>query len=113
MSEMIEVEVAFALPERQRLVALTVPAGTTARQAVLQAGLAQAFPEQGEAFFREAPLGIFATPLNRDDQPLRKGDRVEVYRPLQIDPKQARKRRASQANRAERSSGRGQSDGSC
>ncbi|APX91661.1 RnfH family protein [Halomonas sp. 1513] len=96
MSATIEVEVAFALPERQRLVTLTLPAGTTARQAVLQAGMAQAFPEQGEAFFREAPLGIFGTLLKRDDLPLSEGDRVEVYRPLQIDPKQARKRRASQ-----------------
>ncbi|MDR5903699.1 RnfH family protein [Franzmannia qiaohouensis] len=96
MSDTIEVEVAFALPERQRLVALAVPPGTTARQAVLQAGLAAAFPEQGEAFFREAPLGIFGTPLKRDDQPLSESDRVEVYRPLQIDPKQARKRRAEQ-----------------
>nr|WP_163501628.1 RnfH family protein [Halomonas socia] len=96
MSDMIEIEVAFALPERQRLVALAVPPGTSARQAVLQAGLAQVFPEQGEAFFRKAPLGIFGTLLKRDDQPLSEGDRVEVYRPLQIDPKQARKRRAEQ-----------------
>lgn len=96
MAATLEVEVAFALPERQRLVALTVSAGTTARQAVLQAGLARDFPELGEAFFREAPLGVFGTALRHDDQPLAEGDRVEVYRPLQIDPKQARKQRALQ-----------------
>ncbi|SDM45803.1 hypothetical protein SAMN05192555_11391 [Franzmannia pantelleriensis] len=96
MVDSIEVEVAFALPDRQRLVALTVPAGTTARQAVWQAGLVEDFPEQGEAFFRDAPLGVFGVALKRDDQPLNAGDRVEVYRPLQIDPKQARKQRALQ-----------------
>ncbi|WP_224749964.1 RnfH family protein [Halomonas sp. ML-15] len=96
MAATMRVEVAFAMPERQRLVALRVPVGTTARQAVLRAEMASEFPELGEAFFREAPLGIFGAVLKRDDQPLAEGDRVEIYRPLQIDPKQARKQRASQ-----------------
>lgn len=97
VSATITVEVAFALPERQRIVTLSVPAQTSARQAVLLAGLAHDFPEQEEAFFREAPLGLFGKVLHNDAQPLVSGDRVEVYRPLLIDPKEARKQRASQA----------------
>lgn len=96
VSATIAVEVAFALPERQRIVTLSVPARSSARQAVLLADLARDFPEQGEAFFREAPLGIFGKTLHNDAQPLASGDRVEVYRPLLIDPKEARKQRASQ-----------------
>ncbi|RTR05516.1 RnfH family protein [Halomonas nitroreducens] len=92
----IRVEVAFALPQRQRIVELTVPEGTTARQAVTLARLEELFPEVAPATFREADLGIFGKAL-RDPQrqPLREGDRVEVYRPLKIDPKAARAARAA------------------
>ncbi len=45
--------------------------------------------------FEQAPLGIFGKALRHPDkEPLREGDRVEVYRPLQIDPKVARLERA-------------------
>ncbi|MBW6393122.1 RnfH family protein [Billgrantia antri] len=91
----LEVEVAFALPERQRIVALEVPPGTTARQAVALAQLGRLFPEVPAAFFAEADLGIFGKRLrDPDDYSLRAGDRVEVYRPLENDPKEARARRA-------------------
>ncbi|PXX94849.1 RnfH family protein [Halomonas sp. LBP4] len=91
----IEVEVAFALPERQRIVTLAVPEGTTARQAVRLAGLETLFPELPPSTFGEADLGIFGKPLrDPDHQVLRAGDRVEVYRPLVIDPKAARAERA-------------------
>ena len=91
----LPVEVAFALPAKQRLVALQVPQGTTARQAVVLAHLPELFPELPEDTFSKAPLGIFGKALrNPDTQTLRAGDRVEVYRPLQIDPKAARLERA-------------------
>lgn len=91
----LPVEVAFALPTKQRLVALQVPQGTTARQSVALANLPQLFPELPEDTFSKAPLGIFGKALrNPDTQTLRAGDRVEVYRPLQIDPKAARLERA-------------------
>ncbi|MDR9438460.1 MAG: RnfH family protein [Halomonas sp.] len=93
---MLDVEVAYALPDRQRIFPLTVPEGTTARQAVAMAGLEAAFPELPPATFRKADLGIFGKRL-RDPAAvrLRAGDRVEVYRPLQIDPKAARSERAA------------------
>lgn len=94
-SALIDVEVAFALPERQRIIPLAVPDGTTARQAVEMARLEEAFPELPPATFREADLGIFGRRLrDQDSRVLRAGDRVEVYRPLQLDPKAARSARA-------------------
>lgn len=97
---MLDVEVAFALPERQRIITLAVPEGTTARQAVAMAGLEAAFPELPPATFRQADLGIFGKRLRDPDAVrLRAGDRVEVYRPLQIDPKAARSERAAREKR--------------
>ncbi len=96
----VVVEVAFALPERQTIVTLTVPVGTTAREAVRQAGLADHFPECPAATFDSADLGIFGKRLREPEQHvLRAGDRVEVYRPLRIDPKQARAKRAARTAR--------------
>ena len=93
----IPVEVAFATPEKQRILALRVPAGTTAYQAAVQSGITKEFPEID---LDSQPMGIFAKPLNGKGRPLpkdyelRAGDRVEIYRPLKIDPKQARLQRA-------------------
>lgn len=103
-AEPLAVEVAYALPSKQRIVALRVPEGTTARQAVALADLPSLFPELPEETFAQATLGIFGKALrDPDTQPLREGDRVEVYRPLAIDPKVARleraKRQASEPGR--------------
>jgi len=98
--ETLTVEVAFALPSKQRIVALRVPEGTTARQAVALADLPTLFPELPDTTFSQAPLGIFGKSLRDPDTYLLcAGDRVEVYRPLAIDPKVARLERAKrQAN---------------
>ena len=56
---LFKVEVAFALPHKQRIVALTVPEGTTARQAVGMADLPSLFQEVPSDTFTQAPLGIF------------------------------------------------------
>ncbi|WP_458526666.1 RnfH family protein [Onishia taeanensis] len=97
----IRVEVAYALPTRQKIVALGVPPGTTARQAVTMAELERFFPDLPAAEFREADLGIFGKALRDPERhTLREGDRVEVYRPLKIDPKAARAARAAKAAKA-------------
>jgi len=84
------VEVAYALPARQVIVRLQVPAGTTAREAVLRSAIATQFPGlDAEA----SPLGIFGKAV-ADGQVLQEGDRVEIYRPLIADPKEARRARA-------------------
>lgn len=94
----LSVEVAFALPDRQKIVPLLVTPGTTARQAVQQADMTYHFPDLSPETFLEADLGIFGHAL-RDPQThvLCDGDRVEIYRPLLIDPKAARARRAAEA----------------
>lgn len=90
MTEPFVVEVAFALPQRQKIVTLTVPPGTTARQAVELSGLAAEFPEIELA---DLKLGIFSKAV-KPDAVLRAQDRVEIYRPLQADPKAVRRQRA-------------------
>lgn len=95
MSERIWVEVAYALPERQSLIRLEVAPGTTLYQAVLQSGILEQFPQIDPE--RDA-MGIFGRIVkNPKEQVLEEGDRVEIYRPLKIDPKQARLNRASKA----------------
>ena len=70
-------------------VALTLPGGATVRDALQASALAQRHPELDLA---AAALGLWGTPCRIDD-PLRDRDRVEVYRPLRVDPKEARRRR--------------------
>ncbi|MCG3170729.1 MAG: Protein RnfH [Pseudomonadales bacterium] len=91
----IRVEVAYALPERQRIVALEVPRGTTVFQAAERSGLATQFDGID---LESAKMGIFGKVVaNPRTQVLEDGDRVEIYRPLRADPKDARKARARKA----------------
>ena len=93
MSETIDVEVAYALPDKQSIVPLTVPEGTTALAAAQQSGLDQQY--EGLSL-EDAKLGIFGKAV-APTQVLRAGDRVEIYRPLIADPKEVRKARAAKA----------------
>jgi len=92
--DLITVEVAYALPERQLIRALDVAPGTTALEAAQQSGIEQEFP--GLVIDAGSPLGIFGHAVP-PQQPLKAGDRVEIYRPLKADPKAARKARAEKA----------------
>jgi len=100
--EGILVEVAYALPEKQKIIQLHVPPGTTALQAVKQSGITTEFPMID---LETAVMGIFSRLLDGSVNPLpadyvlRSRDRVEIYRPLQIDPKQARLARAAKAGK--------------
>lgn len=91
----IAVEVVYALADRQRLIRLTVPKGTTVREAALRSGLDRDFPGLDLA---GSPLGIFGKAVPRpEERVLEEGERVEIYRPLIADPKEVRKRRAARA----------------
>jgi hypothetical protein len=92
--ELIPVEVAYALPERQLIVPLEVTPGTTALEAAQQSGIEQEFP--GLVIDAGTSLGIFGQAVP-PQQALNPGDRVEIYRPLKADPKAARKARAEKA----------------
>lgn len=98
---MLNVEVAYALPDKQRIIELQVPEGTTAREALQRSGIARLFPEVD---VDSAVLGIFSQVLGTkglpgaEDYVLKERDRVEIYRPLIADPKEARRKRAAKAS---------------
>lgn len=91
----IRVELAYAEADRQVLLALDVPRGSTAREVVVASGLQAQFPQLD---LSESPLGVFGK-LIADPQRrvLEEGDRVEIYRALVADPKEVRKQRAERA----------------
>ena len=89
---MLEIEIVYGLADRQVLKNMTVAEGTTVREAALQSGLEVEFPELD---LQQAPLGNFGKAV-KGETVLRDGDRIEVYRPLLIDPKEARRKRAGQ-----------------
>ncbi len=92
---LINVEVVYALPDRQKLIPLRVVDGTTMYEAVQQSGIVGFFPGLD---IDHASMGIFSkVEANPKARVLADGERVEIYRPLVIDPKDNRKARAKQA----------------
>ncbi len=95
MSETITVEVAYALPNKQTIKSLSVPIGTTALAAVELSGITKEYPQINLETDR---MGIFSKAFSAKQGPdvyeLKAGDRVEIYRPLIADPKEARRKRA-------------------
>ncbi len=87
----IEVEVVYALPRAQFIVSLVVAAGTTVREALEQSGIAAKHPEVG---IISVPVGIYGKRVTLATT-LENHDRIEIYRPLIADPKQARRARAA------------------
>lgn len=84
------VEVAYATPSRQVILSVECVVGTKVKQAIELSGVLARFPEIDLAL---AKVGIFSKKATLETV-LRPGDRVEIYRPLLIDPKQARLLRA-------------------
>ena len=87
---LLRVEIAYALSESQVLIALEMEEGATIRQAIERSGILVRFP--GIDLARQS-VGIFGKTA-RLDTALRDGDRVEIYRSLIADPREARRRRA-------------------
>ena len=87
---MMKVEVVYALPDQQDVCVIEVLEGSIAQHAVEQSGLLQRYPELAEAPWM---LGIFGRKVE-STVCLSAGDRVEIYRPLTVDPKKARMMRA-------------------
>jgi len=86
--ELLNIEVVYS-PRAGAVerVALQLPVGATLQQAIQRSGLTERHPE-----LAEAPAGIWGR-VQPGDTPLRDLDRVEVYRPLLVDPKEARRQR--------------------
>ena len=91
----IGVELCYARAEVQAVVALKLPAGTTAKEAVSRSGLARRFPELDGS----QPLGVYGKRVT-EDYVLQEGDRLEILRPLMVDPKEARRLRAKKTKKS-------------
>lgn len=85
----LQIEVVYALPERQVLRRVSLPEGSTVDNAVHASGLRAEFPE-----IDAIHVGIYGKAVSKDTI-LRDRDRVELYRPLEADPKEIRRARAA------------------
>ncbi|MEQ1531868.1 MAG: RnfH family protein [Methylococcales bacterium] len=88
---MLAVQVAYAKPERQALIDVKLPEGSNVEQAIVASGLLAQFPELDLATLT---VGIFGKVCGLE-QILKPADRVEIYRLLHNDPKDARRQRAA------------------
>ena len=87
------VQVAYATPARQEVIDVTLPAGATIEDAIRRSGILERFPEIDLSRNR---VGIYGEAARLQD-PVRDGDRVEIYRPLIADPKEIRRARAGRS----------------
>jgi putative ubiquitin-RnfH superfamily antitoxin RatB of RatAB toxin-antitoxin module len=92
MNDKIDIEVVYALPDKQTLLKQQVAAGTTVLDAIRASGILEKHPEIDIA---SSKLGIFGK-LIKPDTVLREKDRIEIYRPLIADPKEVRRKRAEE-----------------
>ena len=94
MSNTIKIEVAYALPESQKIVELEVQEGTIALDAAKASGIDKIF----EGIDYDAvKMGIFGKAIKPKTHVMQEGERIEIYRPLKSDPKASRKARADKA----------------
>jgi putative ubiquitin-RnfH superfamily antitoxin RatB of RatAB toxin-antitoxin module len=88
----IRIEVAYATPEKQAILTLFVPPGTTVAGGIGLSAIRDEFPDLE---IDSGRVGIFSRKVPMDHV-LRDGDRIEIYRPLIADPKEVRRRKAEQ-----------------
>ncbi len=86
-----KVEVAYALPDEQVILALDVTPDTSIESAIQQSGILERFPEID---LSATKVGVFGK-LSKLNATLKPGDRIEIYRPLIADPKEVRRQRAA------------------
>ncbi len=87
---MINVEIVYAKPEKQMLLTVSLSTNRTVAEAIVQSGILSQF---SELKLETLHVGIFSMPCALD-RSVKNGDRIEIYRPLQHDPKEARRQRA-------------------
>lgn len=92
MAEMMSIEVCYAMSDKQEVVRLKLPAGSTLQQSLEASGLLGKYPEID---LKKNKFGIW-NKLSKLDAALRDKDRIEIYRPLIADPKEVRKQRAAE-----------------
>ena len=95
MDAKLSIDVCYALPDAQTLIAVELPAGATVQQAIDASGMLARHPEIDLA---KQKVGVFGK-IRPLDATLADHDRVEIYRPLIVDPKAARQRRVDKTRR--------------
>lgn len=95
-SDMIHVEVVYALPHEQRVFTLVVNKAMKVEEIIAQSGVLELYPEID---LKENKVGVYSRNV-RLDATVRDGDRIEIYRPLLADPKEIRRKRAEEAKAA-------------
>lgn len=93
MNSLIKVEVAYASLHHQRIVTVEIEAGSTIEAAILRSGILTLFTEID---LTKQKVGVFSK-LRELTDIAEEGDRIEIYRPLTIDPKEARRAKAKAA----------------
>lgn len=91
MNKLIAVEVAYACADQQRILAIEVEQGNTIEQTIHLSGIIMLFPEIN---LSQQKVGVWGQVRKLSDV-VCDGDRIEIYRPLMIDPKEARRRKAN------------------
>ena len=86
----MRVEIVFALPTRQVLQKVNVAEGATVTDVIAASGIARQFPDNDLA---ACQTGVWGRPVDRD-RLVREGDRIELLRPLEMDPREARRLKA-------------------
>ena len=95
MSALLSIEVCYALPDGQTLIPVRLPEGATVQAALDASGILQRYPQIDLA---QQKVGVFGK-LRPLDTVLADHDRVEIYRPLIVDPKAARQRRVEKTRK--------------
>lgn len=90
MNELIIIEVAYANSKSQRILKVEVSKGSSVGDAIKQSGILELFPEID---LSKQKVGVFSKARELSDE-VHAGERIEIYRPLQIDPKEARRAKA-------------------
>ena len=99
MTEQITVDIAFALPEEQTIMPLTLPTGSTVQDAVNASNLLQHYAHYID--LENLSVGIFGQKVTLDTK-LTHADRIEIYRPLTADPKDIRRQKAQNTTKQKR-----------
>lgn len=87
---LITVEIAYALPDKQIILSLQVETGCSIETVIEKSGILEEFPDID---LMHQKVGVFSK-IKKLSDPVKEGDRIEIYRPLLIDPKEARRKRA-------------------
>lgn len=96
------IEIAYAAPDRQKIIECEIVQGTSVRDAIKQSDIVAYFPEIDP---ENCDLGVFGKSVQPTYE-LVDGDRIEIYRPLIADPKEVRRQRAAQGLQTKKGGGK-------